>query len=117
MINTAEILAAIQASTAMGQTALSSMSSSFIQGIPTMSMDAATTSSSITGGIQQAGTDMWAQMDAISKSVNAQVALHQQQQTAESTHDFKADMNDLRPTNARGFPQELDTDFFTPFRK
>lgn len=115
MINPKDILAASTAAHAMGQTSSASMSSPFMQSVPSMSVDSGRNASQIMGGVQQMGGQMWQQMSKVKNSIDQQVFVHQDAQRRQQSHDFKPDMSDLRPTDAQGFPKELDNDFFSPF--
>ncbi len=115
MINPAEILAASMAAHAVGQTTSAAMSTPFVQSVPGMSVDSAQNASQIMGGVQQAGAQMWQQMGALKTSIDQQVFVHQDAQRRQKSYDFKPDMRDLRPSDAQGFPQELDNAFFSPF--
>ncbi len=117
MINPADILAAANAAAAMGQSSAASMSSPFIQAIPSMSVGGPQNASQIMNGIHESGSKLWAEMGVLSKSMNDQVAAHQEKQRSEKPHDFKPDMSDLRPSDAKGFPKEMASDFFAPFMK
>lgn len=115
MINPKEILAASMAAHALGQTTSAAMSSPFVQAVPRMSVDSAQNASQIMGGVQQVGAQMWQQMGAVKSSIDQQVFVHQDAQRRQKSYDFKPDMSDLRPSDAQGFPKELDNEFFSPF--
>jgi hypothetical protein len=115
MINPKDILAASQAAHAMGQTSSASMSSPFMQSVPSMSVESGKNASQIMGGVQQAGAQMWQQMGNVKNSIDQQVFVHQDAQRRQQSYDFNPDMTDLRPTDAQGFPKELDNQFFAPF--
>jgi hypothetical protein len=115
MINPKEILAASMAAHAMGQTTSATMSSPFVQSVPSMSVDSAKNASQVMGGVQQVGAQMWQQMSAVKSSIDQQVFVHQDDQRRQKSYDFNPDMSDLRPSDAQGFPKELDNDFFSPF--
>lgn len=117
MINPSEILAASQAAHAMGQSSAASMSGPFIAAIPSMSVESSNNASQIMDGVQQAGADMWKKMSDIKSSIDDQVFSHQDKQRRQKSHDFEPDMSDLRPSDAQGFPKELDNDFFAPFAR
>lgn len=55
-------------------------------------------------------------MSSIKSAVDKQVMIHQDNQQRQKTYDFNVDMRDLRPTNAVGFPEEMPSIFFAPFR-
>jgi hypothetical protein len=115
MINPKDILAASNAAHAMGQTSAASMSAPFMQSVPGMTVAAGQNASQIMGGVQQVGAQMWQHMSKVKSSVEQQVFVHQDAQRRQQSYDFKPDMSDLRPTDAQGFPKELDNDFFSPF--
>jgi hypothetical protein len=117
MINPKEILAASEASHAMGQTASASMSAPFMKAVPDMSIASGENASQVMGGVQQAGAQMWQLMSKAKNSIDQQVAVHQDKQRRQQTYDFSPDMTDLRPSDAKGFPKELEQDFFKPFMK
>jgi hypothetical protein len=72
--------------------------------------------SNVIGGVQQVGSKMMDQMAAINASIQEQVMMHQDNQQRQKTYDFNVDMRDLRPTTSVGFPEEMASDFFAPFR-
>ena len=115
MINPKDILAASSAAHAMGQTSSATMSAPFMGAVPSMSVDSSKNASQIMGGVQQMGAQMWQQMSKVKSAIDQQVFVHQDAQRRQQSYDFKPDMSDLRPTDAQGFPKELDSDFFSPF--
>ena len=115
MINPAEILAASQAAQQFGQTHNAAMSAPFIAATPGMTIASSTNASQIIGGVQNVGAQMLQQMASIRQSVDSQLFAHQDAQRRQQSYDFKPDMSDLRPTDAKGFPKELHNEFFSPF--
>ena len=115
MINPKDILAASTAAHSMGQTASSAMAAPFMAAVPGMNVPSSANASQVMDGVQQAGSQMWQKMTDVKNGIDKQVFSHQDSQRRQKTYDFKPDMSDLRPTDAQGFPKELQTDFFAPF--
>ncbi|WP_323123570.1 DUF6277 family protein [Burkholderia alba] len=116
MIDPKEILSACTNAHEYGQSASSSMAQPFMNAVPDMSVASSQNASSLIGNVQQVGGKMLEQMSNIKASVDKQVAAHQDAQQRQKTYDFNVNMNDLRPTNAVGFPQEMPSNFFAPFK-
>ncbi|WP_050462880.1 DUF6277 family protein [Herbaspirillum autotrophicum] len=116
MIDPKEIMAACNEMHGYGQSAGSSLSESFINAIPDMSVASTSNASNMIGTVQQVGNKMLEQMSNIKSSIDKQVAAHQDAQRRQKTYDFDVNMSDLTPTNAVGFPQELPENFFAPFK-
>ena len=116
MIDPAEILAACKDAHTFGQNASSTMAEPFMNAIPDLSVASSSNASMMIGQVQQVGSKMLAHMENIKAAVDRQVAAHQDAQQRQKTWDFDVDMNDLRPTDAAGFPQEMPSNFFAPFK-
>ncbi|AOK29365.1 hypothetical protein WS67_12570 [Burkholderia singularis] len=116
MIDPKEIFSACSDSHAYGQNASSSMAEPFISSISDMSVASSSNASNLIGHVQQVGGKMLDHMSNIKSAVDRQVAAHQDAQQRQRTYDFNVNMNDLRPTVAVGFPQEMPSNFFAPFR-
>ncbi|CAG9269902.1 hypothetical protein BCEP4_590007 [Burkholderia cepacia] len=84
--------------------------------IQDMSVASTRNASNIIGNVQKIGAQMLEQMSNIKASVDKQVDAHQDAQQRQKTYDFNVNMNDLRPTNAVGFPEEMPSNFFSPFK-
>ncbi len=62
-------------------------------------------------------TAMMDQMNTVKQSVEDQLASHQNMQKAETPESFEVkDIDDLRTTQATGFPRELVDTFFKAFK-
>ncbi|VWC16426.1 DUF6277 family protein [Burkholderia lata] len=116
MIDPTEILSACTSAHEVGQNASSSMAQPFMSGVPDMSVASSQNASNVIGNVQQIGSQMLGHMTNIKASVDKQVAAHQTAQQRQKSYDFNVNMNDLRPTNAAGFPQEMPSNFFAPFK-
>ncbi|WDD90224.1 DUF6277 family protein (plasmid) [Burkholderia sp. FERM BP-3421] len=116
MIDPKVILAACTSAHEYGQSAGSSMAQPFMDSIPDMSVASSQNASNVIGGVHQIGGKMLDHMVNIKASVDKQVAAHQDAQQRQKTYDFNVNMNDLRPTNTVGFPQEMPSNFFAPFK-
>ncbi len=117
MIDPKAILDATHAATQFGATAQAGMTGPFTAGIASMNVASTSNSSNVIGGIQQIGQQSLGHMMEIKSSVDSQLGVHQSKQRAQQSYDFNTDMNDLRPTDARGFPNELDMDFHKVFNR
>jgi iron uptake system EfeUOB component EfeO/EfeM len=115
MIDPKDILAASMAAHNMGQAASSAMAAPFMSGVSGMNVASSANASQVMNGVQGAGSKMWQKMTDVKNDIDKQVFSHQDSQRRQKTYDFKPDMSDLRPTDAQGFPKELQTDFFAPF--
>lgn len=91
------------------------MRTPFISATPGMKVAWSTNASQIIGGVHSVGAQMLQQMVSIRSSVDQQLFSHQDAQRRQQSYDFKPDMSDLPPTDAKGFPKELDKQFFAPF--
>ena len=116
MIDPKDILAACTNAHQFGQEASSAMAQPFISSVPDMSTASPSNASNVIGGVQQVGAQMLANMMTIKSAVDQQVMAHQDAQQRQKSYDFNADMRDLRPTNAVGFPGEMPSNFFAPFK-
>jgi hypothetical protein len=117
MIDPKAILDATLAATQFGATAQAGMTAPFTAGIASMNVASSSNSSNVIGGIQQISQQSLGHMTAIKTSIDSQLFAHQGMQRAQQSYDFKTDMDDLRPTDARGFPNELDAEFHKVFNK
>ncbi|MCA8435389.1 DUF6277 family protein [Burkholderia seminalis] len=116
MIDPNEILSACSNAHEYGQNASSSMAQPFMSSVPDMSVASSQNASNLIGNVQQVGGKMLEHMSNIKASVDKQVAAHQDAQQRQKTYDFNVNMNDLRPTSGVGFPQEMPSNFFAPFK-
>ncbi|WP_179404203.1 DUF6277 family protein [Burkholderia guangdongensis] len=116
MIDPKEILSACMDAHEFGQNAGSSMAKPFMSAIPDLSVASSQNASNLIGHVQQVGGKMLDHMTNIKNSIDKQVAAHQDAQQRQKSYDFNVDMNDLRPTDAVGFPQEMPSNFFAPFK-
>jgi hypothetical protein len=116
-IDPSEILKGVQASQSYGSAASSDMSAPFNSSIPDMSTASSQNASKIIGGVQDIGRKMLDSMSSAKNSIDNQVMAHQDRQRRTQSYDFQPDLNDLRPTDAHGFPSELADEFFAPFMK
>jgi len=116
MIDPKDILSACTNAHAYGQNAGSTMAQPFLNSVPNMSIASSQNASSMIGNVQQVGAQMLGHMSNIKSSVDQQVAAHQDAQQRQKSYDFNVNMNDLRPTTATGFPQEMPANFFAPFK-
>ncbi|CAG9258744.1 hypothetical protein WK39_22240 [Burkholderia cepacia] len=116
MIDPKEILNACSNAHQYGQSAGSTMAQPFLDSIPTMSTASSSNASNVIDGVLQVGSKMMDHMSKIKASIDQQVMVHQDNQQRQKTYDFNVDMRDLRPTTSVGFPQEMASDFFKPYR-
>jgi predicted DNA-binding ribbon-helix-helix protein len=116
MLDPKEILAACSSAHEYGQNASGTMAQPFISSISDMSVASSSNASNLIGNVQQTGGKMLDHMSSIKASVDQQVAAHQDAQRRQKTYDFNVNMNDLRPTNSVGFPEEMPGNFFAPFK-
>ncbi|MDN7671513.1 DUF6277 family protein [Burkholderia oklahomensis] len=116
MIDPKEIFSACSNAHQYGQDASGSMAQPFMNSIPDLSTASSSNASSLIGNVQQVGSKMLEHMSTIKSAVDKQVMIHQDNQQRQKTYDFNVDMRDLRPTNAVGFPEEMPSIFFSPFR-
>jgi Family of unknown function (DUF6277) len=116
MFDPSEILAAAQSAHDAGTAARNQTTAAFMAGTPAMPVASASNASNVIDNVHQNGQQMLANLIQAKSSIDSQVAAHQQKQRSELPGNFKADMSDLRPTNARGFPRELPEEYFAPFK-
>lgn len=116
MLDPKEILASIQASLDNSGTVQSSATAGFSAGVPGYNVAGPANASLVIEGVQGAVGAMVENMNSIKRSIDSQLEAHQAMQRAETTQQFKVDMDDLRPTNAAGFPNELMDNFFKAFK-
>lgn len=115
MIDPSKIFEAIQQSHSLAESAASSMAKPFLKQATTRDIYSGENASQITDGVSNACKEMLGQMDGVKDSVLTQLAAIQKEQRREKSHDFKPSMDDLRPTDAQGWPKELGDEFFKPF--
>ncbi|SMG61116.1 DUF6277 family protein [Paraburkholderia susongensis] len=115
MIDPKEIFAAIQQAHQLSQNAGNSMSQPFLDHVMSRDIQSGENASQITDGVNKACSDMLAQMGTVKDSLMNQLAAVQDKQRREKSYDFQPDINDLRPTDAQGWPKELSDEFFKPF--
>lgn len=114
-IDPKEILKAVQASMSYSSKASSDMSAPFNSSIPDMSTASSQNASNILDGVQGIGREMLDKMSSARNSIDNQVMAHQDRQRRTQSYDFEPNLDDLRPTDAHGFPSELADEFFAPF--
>ncbi|HYP86478.1 DUF6277 family protein [Variovorax sp.] len=115
MIDPSKIFEAVQAAHDIGASATSTMSKPFMDKVQTRDIGSGDNASQITDGVNQACQQMLGLMGGVKESVLNQLAVIQDKQRREKTYDFQPAMDDLRPTDAQGWPQELGDEFFKPF--
>jgi len=115
MIDPAKILEAIQSAQQLGANATSSMSKPFMENAATGNIQSGENASQINDGVTQASRAMLQNMEGMRESILNQLGAIQDKQRREKTYDFKPSMDDLRPTDAQGWPSELSGEFFKPF--
>jgi hypothetical protein len=116
MIDPKEILSACMEAHKFGQDSSTSMADPFMSGIPDLSVASSSNASNVIGNVQEIGNKMLGHMSNIKSTIDRQLAAHQDAQQRQQSYDFNVDMSDLRPTNSVGFPQEMPSNFFAPFR-
>ena len=62
------------------------------------------------------GQQLLNSMNKVKNTRDSQVAAHQEKQRAQAMGQVNSDMNDLRPTDAQGFPKENPADFMAAFK-
>ena len=115
MIDPKEIQAVFSAAHEFSRKTNETLSAPFLAGAADMSIASAANVSAIVSGAQAIGTKMLSQMTSLKESIDQQVFMHQDAQARQQTHDFTTNMNDLRETVARGFPNEMTDQFFSQF--
>ena len=81
-----------------------------------MDVGSAANASNVIDTVHENGSKMLGGLSAAKSAIDRQVAAHQAQQSSELPSDFNSTMNDLRPTDAQGFPKESAADFFSTFK-
>lgn len=115
MIDPSKIFEAVQHAHSLGADATNTMSKPFMERVVTRDIYSGENASQITDGVNQACQQMMGQMGGIKESVLNQLSAVQDRQRREKSYDFKPAMDDLRPTDAQGWPRELADEFFKPF--
>jgi len=100
----------------MGTAARNQTTAAFMVGTPAMPVASASNASNVIDNVHQNGQQMLANLIQAKNSIDSQVAAHQEKQRSEIPSNFTPDMNDLRPTDAKGFPKELPEEYFAPFK-
>lgn len=116
MLNPKDIINACNEAHTHGQNSSSTLAQPFLKAAPDMSIASSQNAMDTIGNIQGVGQKMLEQMSNLKDSIDKQLTAHQDQQMRQKSYDFKKDMSDLRPTTAVGFPQEMPSNFFAPFR-
>ena len=119
MFDPNEIILASQAAHSHGQSSRDAAAAGFMVNNPDMSVASAGNASNVIDAVHANGQAMLGSLAGVKSSIDRQVAAHQAQQTTPSAgHSPGAvpDMNDLRPTDAQGFPKEDAGDFMAPFK-
>jgi hypothetical protein len=116
MLDPKEILASIQSSLNSSNAMQSSTTAAFNAGVPGMNIAGPANAALVIGGVQNAVNSMVENMNGIKKSIDDQLEAHQKMQKAETTQEFNVNMEDLRPTDAAGFPREFTDTFFKVFQ-
>lgn len=116
MLDPKEIIASIQASLDSNNTMQSTSSASFSAGVPGFNINGPGNASMVIGGVQGAVNSMIENMNGVKRSIDEQLDAHQAMQRAEKPQQFSPNMDDLRPTDATGFPNEIMDNFFKAFK-
>jgi hypothetical protein len=115
MIDPSKIFEAVQNAHSLAPDATSSMAKPFMERVTTRDIYSGENASQITDGVMNTCQQMMGQMNGIKDSVLTQLAVIQDRQRREKSYNFKPAMDDLRPTDAQGWPKELGDEFFKPF--
>lgn len=78
--------------------------------------DGAANASAIMASVGNVISGMQQQMQQTLASIQADIKKHQLQQAGEKSWDFNLPMPDLRPTAAKGFPEEQGAAFFAELK-
>lgn len=116
MLDPKEIIASIQQSLDSCNTMQASTTASFNEGVPGYDIAGPANASLVIGGVQNAVNSMVENMNNIKRSIDDQLDAHQTMQRGETTQQFNVNMDDLRPSNAAGFPNEMMDNFFKAFK-
>lgn len=117
MLDPKDIIASIQASLDQHNTMQSAASAGFGAGVAGYNINGPANASLVINGVQNAVNAMIENMNNVKRSLDDQLEAHQAMQRAETPPGFTVNTEDLRPTNATGFPNELMDNFFKPFKK
>lgn len=115
LIDPTKIYEAVQSAHSLGANATSSMAQPFINRVTTRDIQSGENASQINDGVNGACQQMLGQMSGMKESLLNQLSAVQDRQLREKSYNFKPAMNDLRPTDAQGWPKELGDEFFKPF--
>jgi hypothetical protein len=89
----------------------------FMAGVPAMEVDASGNAAHVEGTVRATSMQIGSSMADVKSSIESHLKAHQAMQSARRTFDYKPDMDDLRPTHAKGFPRELPEEFLAPFKR
>ncbi|MEE4410195.1 MULTISPECIES: DUF6277 family protein [unclassified Serratia (in: enterobacteria)] len=116
MLDPAKIFETMKAGGSLGQNSQSSLSQPFMDGVSNIQMSGPDAAKSVMSNVTKSCDDMFGNMKGIFNGLQSNVTAHQKMQTSEQPKDFNVPMDDLRPTIAKGFPNEM-ANFFTKVPK
>lgn len=115
MFDPSEIISAAASAHQMGTEARNQTTTAFMVGTPAMPVTA-NHASSVIDNVHAHGQQMLNNLNSVKTKLDSQVAAHQAKQRSAIPGNFDPDMNDLRPTDAQGFPQESPEQFLAAFK-
>ena len=98
-----------------GGSAREASAAGFLAGVPGMNVDASSNTANVVGTVKATGMQMQTGMDQVRGNLEGQLQAHQEMQRARRSFDYQPNMEDLRPTHAKGFPKEKPEEFYAPF--
>ncbi len=117
MLDPHVIASAAKSSPHIGSEARTTVATGFLAGVAGMDVDAASNAANVHTAVQLTSQQMRESLAGVKDAIDAQVKAHQNKQRARRSFDYQPDMDDLRPTDATGFPRELSDAFYAPFKR
>ena len=117
MLDPQVIVSTAKSSRHFGSEARAATAGGFMAGVPGMDVNADGNAANVVGTVEATGLQMNESLAGVRSALETQLKAHQDKQRARRSFDYQPDMNDLRPTDAQGFPKELAEQFYAPFKK